>query len=195
VDSVSELLTSGSSSEGLAYFYCDRNRDDHQQPLAVLQSIVRQLSMSVAGGAILSIITELYRQRRIKGFAMSELTTQECQDLILKMADVYSQTTIVVDGLDECHQDTRHILMDVLDEIVVEALHPVKVFIASRNDGDLKARYAIGRHLEIRATDNQGDIEQFIMHRISRSPIFREKISPETQVKVVQTFRTKSQGM
>jgi hypothetical protein len=85
--------------------------------------------------------------------------------------------------------------MDALEEFLTSSSHPVKIFIASRNDGDLKARYESGQHLEIQATDNQQDIEQFIKDKLDKSPQFRSKISSQTQIKIVSTFRKKSQAM
>ncbi|RMJ06853.1 hypothetical protein CDV36_013538 [Fusarium kuroshium] len=195
IDGLMDLGSSNLDSEGLAYFYCDRNQEDHQQPTRVLQSLVRQLATKTTKELIMSFIVDLYDQRKSTGFAMSQLTVLECRDLAVKMLSRYSQTTIVIDGLDECNKETRYILMDALEEFLNSSSHPVKIFIASRNDTDLKARYESGQHLEIQATDNQQDIEQFIEDKLDKSPQFRSKISSQTQTKIVSTFKTKSQAM
>ncbi|KAI8675457.1 hypothetical protein NCS57_00446900 [Fusarium keratoplasticum] len=195
IDGLMDLVSSNINNEGLAYFYCDRNQEDHQQPSRVLQSLVRQLAAKTTDELIMSFVVDVYDERKSTGFAMSQLTVQECRDLVVKMLSRYSQTTIVIDGLDECNKETRHILMDALEEFLNSSSHPVKIFIASRNDGDLKARYESGQHLEIQATDNQQDIEQFIKDKLDKSPQFRSKISSQTQIKIVSTFRKKSQAM
>ncbi|KAM0425046.1 hypothetical protein ACHAPT_009848, partial [Fusarium lateritium] len=195
IDGLLGLVSSSIDSEGLAYFYCDRNQEDHQQPTRVLQSLVRQLATKTTEELIMSFVVDLYDDRQSTGFAMSQLTAKECRDLAVKMLSRYSQTTIVIDGLDECNKETRYILMDTLEEFLTTSSHPVKIFIASRNDADLKARYESGQHLEIQATDNQQDIEQFIEDKLDKSPQFRTKISTQTQIKIVSAFKKKSQAM
>ncbi|KAF4974626.1 hypothetical protein FZEAL_8485 [Fusarium zealandicum] len=195
IDDMIGLMASDDINEGLAYFYCDRNQEDRQQPMRVLQSIVRQLATQHTKTTIMSIVLDVYNEHKKEAFALSEITMQDCRRLLTEMLAVYSQTTIVIDGLDECNKETRHELLDILDELLSSSSHPIKIFIASRNDGDLKARYQEGRHLEIQATDNQGDIEQFVQDKLDKSPQFRDKISMETQQEVISVFRIKSQQM
>lgn len=107
----------------------------------------------------------------------------------------YDQSTLVIDGLDECDRETRCSLMDILDELVKKAPRPVKVYIASRTDQDLRDRYQAGTCLEVTANDNQADIEKYVLHRMEQSEFCRKRMSKKVRQEVLSTFRKKSLGM
>jgi Cdc6-like AAA superfamily ATPase len=193
VDSLLDELGKGVENMALGYFYCDRNRDDHRDPVAVLRSIVRQISAPRDESTIIACVEHAYMERKRSGFAKGRLTSEECQDLLLDLVDSYSQTTVVIDGLDECEPQMRHILMDVLDTMLARSSRRLKIFIASRKDQDLKDRYLAG--LEVTANDNQADIEKFVLDQMERSDFFKKKLSTHVRQEVLRTFHDKSQGM
>ncbi|KAF5011288.1 hypothetical protein FDECE_2588 [Fusarium decemcellulare] len=194
-DLLTTLPTKSDDNIAFAYFYCDRNRADHNEPVAIIRSIVRQLCAPRDDTSIEACVEDRYLSRKAKGFASDRLVAEECNELLLQLLGGYRNVYIVVDGLDECDRATRHILMDLLDEIIEKFEQSVKVYIASRTDQDLRKRYHEGTHLEVTANDNQADIEKFVLDKMEQSEFCRNKLSRKVRSKILRTFQDKSQGM
>ncbi|KAI1388967.1 uncharacterized protein F4822DRAFT_263886 [Hypoxylon trugodes] len=204
VDDISSTLDTTSNSEGFAYFFCDRNRSDRQDPGSVLRSLIRQLSSkpeivrAKSGQSELDIMDctrQRYHGKKATGFASSRFTIEECRDLLNDISKGYAQITVLIDGLDECDHKSRHLLIDALDDVVSTSPGLVKVFIASRDDDDIKQKYGGGHNLRIQASDNQADIDKYVAHKIDQTKWCRTGMPPEMRDEVIQTFRRKSQGM
>ncbi len=121
VDRLIDELEQTPNDEALAYFYCDRNQRDRQDPACILRSYVRQLCAARGGDAIQPCLAELYRQKERSGFASSQLTDGECVQLLDKQVNLYPQTTLVLDALDEADKEKRVELMEVIDALVTSA--------------------------------------------------------------------------
>ncbi|KAI0018150.1 hypothetical protein F4780DRAFT_542587 [Xylariomycetidae sp. FL0641] len=182
------------SAEAVAYFYCDKTREDHRNPDHILPSLVRQLSVGMCGQAVARCIQEKYITETASG-APGRLTTADCRKLLTELSESYQKTTLIVDGLDECDEGTRHRIMETLAEVSTDCRSTIKMYVASRDNGDIKSQYGTGRHLLISATDNQGDIEKFVLSEMERSPWCRTKMSHKVRQEVLSTFRRKSKGM
>ncbi|KAI0126034.1 hypothetical protein BJ170DRAFT_458596 [Xylariales sp. AK1849] len=176
-------------------FFCDRSREDRRDPLSVLCSLVRQLSFSRNSAKVMPCTAAKYLGKKQDGFASSHLAMDECRALLVELANIYPQTTIVIDGLDECDPKSRHALMEALAYIVTKSSGLVKVFIASRNDDDIKDQYEGGENLNIQASHNQSDIDKYVANKMKQTKWCRERISQEIKSQVLKTFQVKSQGM
>ncbi|KAK8058159.1 hypothetical protein PG994_008607 [Apiospora phragmitis] len=168
---VDALLSDARERPGLvaaAYFYCDRNRTDHQEPGQILASFVRQLSFRDDTQAVVGFASDQYGRHQKRGFAAS-LTSLECTDILTRLVSLYQKVFFVVDGLDECDKGTRHDFMDTLESIRLISTSTVKMFVASRDDGDIKNRYSTTSNLLISVADSQEDIERFVVTQIETS--------------------------
>ncbi|GKU08491.1 hypothetical protein FLAG1_11389 [Fusarium langsethiae] len=194
-DLLRRLPSAAKDNFGFAYFYCDRNRPDHNEPVAIMRSIIRQLCTPRDDHSIESSVERQYLRRKVKGFSSDRLVAEECKQLLIQLVAGYRGVYIVVDGLDECDRGTRHILMDLLDEVIVKFQNSIKVYIASRTDQDLRKRYNGGAHLEVTANDNQADIEKFVLSKMDQSEFCRNRLSRKLRDKILSTFQEKSQGM
>ncbi|ESU18163.1 hypothetical protein FGSG_11438 [Fusarium graminearum PH-1] len=194
-DLLARLPKEAEENTGFAYFYCDRNRPDHSEPVAIMRSIIRQLCAPRDNRSIESCVEHQYLRRKVKGFSSDRLVAEECKQLLMQLVAGYKSVYIVVDGLDECDRGTRHMLMDLLDEFIIKFQRTVKVYIASRTDQDLRKRYNDGTHLEVTANDNQADIEKFVLSKMDQSEFCRTKLSRKLRDKILSTFQEKSQGM
>lgn len=189
-------LNGNQNDEALAYFYCDRNQTDRQDPISVLRSLVRQLSTTRIGDAIQPALLELYHQKQRKGFASNTLDMEECVSLLQKYVRIYPQTTLVLDALDELDHRTRKQLITALDSLVGHSSRPIKIFVSSRPDTDIRYRFETGPHVCIQATDNQNDIAMFIDACIEEDArTRRDKLSDKLREDIVATLLEKSQGM
>lgn len=195
IDDIFHQTADSQANEAFAYFYCDRSRTDHRDPVVVLRSLVRQFSAPKDESTIIPYIEAKYTERKRSGFSRDQLTSEECQELLLQLTREYAVHNIVIDGLDECDRDTRCILMDALDLLAENSSHPVKIYVASRQDQDLRDRYENRDHLEVTANDNQADIERFVLSKLEQSPFCRTKMSKHVRKEILRTFYEKSQGM
>ncbi|KAH0538447.1 hypothetical protein FGG08_004945 [Glutinoglossum americanum] len=184
------------NDEALAYFYCDRNESVRQDPELILRSFARQLSVSRNSDAIQHSLVQLYYQKRKNGFASGKLKIEESRDVLLQLVRIYPQTTLVLDALDECHKETRAQLVDILDMLITQSPKPVKIFISSRPDRDIKHRFECGPNVHIKATDNHDDIAKFVDDRLNNSPEdWRNSISPDLKREIREVLVDKSEGM
>ena len=138
----------------------------------------------------------MYNQKRKTGFASGKLHFEESQTILASLLQVYPQTTLVVDALDECNRNTRSAFIKSLEKLVDESKNPIKILISSRRDRDIKHRFEVGPNLEIRAIDNRGDIEMFVDHEMSTSDKFwQDGISSELKELTCNTLVDRSRGM
>ena len=192
IDEIQDALQCNPNHEGLAYFYCNRNETERQAPLSVLRSFVRQLSTTASDDdSIHKNLRQLYIQTRLKA---SELGMNSCKDLLLEFTNLYPKTTLILDASDECDSRKRSILLETFDYILDHALRPVKIFISSRPDGDIKERFKGRANIQIQATDNHDDIATFVQSEITKHRRWK-KISRELQKEIVETLQERSQGM
>ncbi|KAK5021045.1 hypothetical protein LTR16_000440 [Cryomyces antarcticus] len=194
LDDLRGQLTSQPNDEGFASFYFDRYRTDRQDPKEVLRCLVKQLSTSSfsrAQGALQPAFTELYRKKRSTAGASVDVSIEECAATLLQLLDVYPQTTIVLDALDECDRRTWKRLIEVLDSLVSQSPKPIKIFISSGPDPDIKTRFETGPNVPIKATDNEEDIAKFVEEMVERNG---SCLSDDLRKRIVSTLLVKSQG-
>ena len=185
--------------EALAYFYCDRNKNDHQNNREIFRSLVRQLSTPGDGDLIPACIDGYFAVQEKQGFSSTSLTFQESAVLIRNLLEGYTKVTIILDALDECEKSTRNILINEIDKLVSEPISCVlKVLISSRPENDIKDRFEGGPNVSIKATDNQEDIKTFLVDMIETSPGNWKKMvtsCPDLKNEILNTLHKKSDGM
>ena len=79
---------------------------------------------------------EKYKELHSEGFGSRTLTLNECISLILAISD-NKLAIILIDALDECNPERRYELLEALDTILQECANLVKIFVSSRDDGDI----------------------------------------------------------
>jgi hypothetical protein len=197
IDHILEELAGGPNDEAFAYFYFNRNDSSRHSPPAALCSLVRQLSVSVNDRALPHALAQLYRSKKQQQRELAEdcLHEADAAQLLRQLAEVFPQTTLVLDALDECDAETRLSLVKLLDELVHSAGRPVKIFISSRLDQDIRQRYESGPNVAIRAVDNQDDISRYVEAKMADRPDWSGKMSSGLREEIVQTLADKSEGM
>ncbi len=145
------------------FFYCSRDSQEprRSEPQAILASLARQLSSLVPGGPLLPPSTYLYQEREKSGFASGSLSMEESTELIIDLTAYYPSMTIILDALDECKVESRHLLLDSLQDILNRSGGLVKFFASSRDEGDLVCDLSDYPSLRISSDKNSGDIAVF----------------------------------
>lgn len=95
----------------------------------------------------------------------SKLSLSECTELIINVLE-QDPAIIIIDALDECDPLRRHSLLGALDRIIQESSGLVKVFVSSRDDEDIQQRLEKSQNIYIDASDNSGDIENFVQREL-----------------------------
>jgi ankyrin repeat domain-containing protein 50 len=192
IDYIQKGLEKPQSHEGFAYFYCNRNEQQRREPLCVLQSYVRQLSTATAyPEEMQKSLRRLCQELRLKG---SHLSYTACETQILESINIYPKTTLVLDALDECDPHSRSRLIETIDLFLSKSSKPLKIFISSRPDGDIRDCFRSRPNIEIQATHNHKDIEKYVNGMIIKHRRWKKMPTP-LQENIVKTLLDRSQGM
>ncbi|KAI0966492.1 hypothetical protein F4678DRAFT_449592 [Xylaria arbuscula] len=192
VDYRRDLLERSPNQQGLAFFYCDRNEEERRKPLSILRSFVRQLSTTIKNpDYIRTELRDCYRKARSNG---SGLSFKTCKEQLLESINLYSQTTLVLDALDECEPNLRGQILEVIEDLISRSENGLKIFISSRPDRDIKDRFLKTPNIEIQATDNEEDIQKFVREKIVLHGNWKD-MSQDLRDTIVEKLYAKSQGM
>lgn len=108
----------------------------------------------------------MYEERKKEADLARPLDVYEIKNLIVQLSAGFQRTTIVIDALDECDGDTRKALFDVLDSAISGSKTPIKIFVTSRDDGDIRRRLEKSPNVYIQEGDSSGDIDCYIYSEI-----------------------------
>lgn len=158
----------------------------------MFQSYARQLA-TVAGRPKLvqKHLRGLWQESRSKG---QDLGMDQCQAQILTSVELYDKTTIVLDALDECELESRIFIMETIKTLLSQAKKPMRVFVSSRQDGDIRELFKAVPNIEILATDNSDDIKNFVHEEISKHSTWKNIQAPLRE-EIETTLLEESQGM
>ncbi|KAJ3541002.1 hypothetical protein NM208_g4804 [Fusarium decemcellulare] len=173
------------SEDAVAFFYCSREENSRREPESIFRSLLRQLSSAHDERDLIHRLLQDRAVELVEGTAT--LSARECSDLIPKMLDDYSSTTIIIDALDECDRVTRHTLMNGLDRLI-EQRKRLKIFISSRRDDDIQFHFRFRPIIELKATDNENDLTHFVNSRLSQNEHWK-KLSDPLQAMVREKLR------
>jgi hypothetical protein len=202
---INTLLLSDDNSKkrgeqgAVVYFYCKRDEPDRQDPTKIMQSIVRQLSVQLSGCGVPKPVTDEYEEQKRKGSGSSHLDFGECQKLIVSLLDIYPQTTIVIDALDEIDRESRKPFLESLNTIAQASKNLVKIFVSSRDDDDIILEFEAIPYVYINTADNAGDIKRFIDREINsfidRRILLRGEVDHQLKRQIIAVLVEKADGM
>jgi len=91
-------------------------------------------------------------------------------DLFPNITKSYKRVFVVVDGLDECAQDRRSPILDFIIQVSSDPKSNVKVFVSSRKESDISARfkYLNTPAIELETGKITPDIHNFVQHEVLR---------------------------
>lgn len=168
VDSVLQKQEIPGNDEALAYFYCKQGEFRLSDPESILRSIARQLSFKPMGPDLQQPTIVAHANNTTNNKFDDGLGIEQCVSLIVQLVNLNLQTTIVIDGLDECNNDTRHDLFRALRTILNTSSALVKIFLSSRNDDDIGLEFKDEPNITIDLQDNAADIELYVRAEVER---------------------------
>jgi hypothetical protein len=130
-----------------------------------------------------------------------DLEIDETIDLIIELKDINS-ATIIIDGLDECtSQDGKcEAFLQSFKTIASSPGKAVKIFVASRDDTDIRGAFLNYPYHWIDAQDNKADIRKYVEEELEkaiqrRSKTSSRRISARLATKIQKELVDKSGGM
>lgn len=158
---------------------------------------MKQLAVSPEKDAIHHSLTQIYYQKAASGFNSKELSFAESEVLLVQLIGTYqyATTTLIVDALDECHENLRRELIEAFDRLINKSTN-LKILISSRRNDDIKLRLEQKANVGISATDNQKDVSKFVADEIEKNKKDRRvPIPDDLHEQIIQTLLVKSGGM
>jgi len=133
------------------------------------------------------------------GQKSSWLTLNESQELLVQLTDIYPQTTICIDALDEVEHGIRVQLLKSLKQVVERSKSLVKIFATTRMDTDILLQFAMFPKIELHPDDNVSDINQFVETKVQSTiddELLLHGIVPsELKVEICNALCERSKGM
>ena len=144
-------------------------------------------------------IADAYRKRTSDGQRTSKLSLLESQALLVELADVYEQTTICIDALDEVEPSTRKNQLQALKFVMEKSNSLVKIFATTRMDVDIALQFEMFPRIELQPDDNVSDIERFIKESIQTGIEDRElldgAVGDDLKAEICKVLGERSKGM
>lgn len=190
------------SPNKIAYFYCARNtaQPERVDPEEVLCSILAQIAWpnrdEQPSQALIKIYKERKRESQKDGSRVERLSVSDCVNLLDTIST--EETVILIDGLDEFQENKRHGLLSGLDSIISSG-KPIKLFISSRDEGDIVRQFQDYRNIYVSATKNGQDITNYVKVEVDKAidemRLIRGRVSSDLRSRIIESLTDKAQGM
>lgn len=167
---------------GIAFVYCNLQRQHEQKLEHILRSLLKQLIRERP--SIPEIVKRLYDDHKEK---QSPPPIDEISKALQSVINDHSRTFIVIDALDEC-QDPETLLSGIFE---LQAHTGANLFITSRPVEEIKKKFEGSLSLEICARDE--DIGKYLDGHMSQLPILDERnkdLSEEVKAKIKKQIKT-----
>ena len=183
----------------MAYFYCNRAEENRRKPESILNTLIQQLAQTESEGKLLKPVIDTYEAREEAGQKSSRLTLSESQELLVQLTDIYPQTTICIDALDEVESGIRVQLLRSLKHVVERSKNLVKIFATTRMDTDILLQFEMFPRIELQPDDNVGDINQFVEAELEKAieekQLLHGDVHRELKLEIYDALCTRSKGM
>ena len=188
----------------LAYFYCSRKGADprNANPEEILRALLRQLTGHGVRLLLQGSVAQDYQRRKEQADERGAQISSLCmEDIVTHILNITADDPVilVIDALDEIDDERRGDLFDALDQIVQESQNVVKIFLSSRNDGDIVDR--LSRHSNVRIEErlNRDDINHFVQHQIDQAikskKLLRGRVTSLLRNEIITALCSGAQGM
>ena len=199
---VIDSLFSDPTPEKLAYFYCNRAEENRREPQSILNTLVQQLAQTRTESKknkLLKPVVDIYLDREEKGQRSSGLSLGESKELLVQLTDIYPQTTICIDALDEVQTETRLLLLKALKNIIEKSKNLVKIFATTRMDTDILRQFETFPRIELQPDNNIGDINRFVETKLQSTIddglLLEGDVTDKHKVEIYDVLCRRSRGM
>lgn len=158
-------------NDHVSFFFCEYDNAQSLKSRTVLGCLIRQcLSADTLPKALGNILRDLFNNT----FPDAE----DLEPLLHGIANTSNSIALMIDGLDECTEPDRKLILKLLQRLISSHPSSVKIFISSREDiiRDIARTFAGCRELTMSHSDARSDILVYV------NDIVAEKIENEELV-------------
>lgn len=177
------------TSTGISYIYCNFRRQQEQNPLDLLSSLLR---LFVQGQPSLpECVRQLYEHHKPK---RTRPTLEDILDILQFVITTYSRAFIIVDALDECttSNGVRSKFMSALFHL--QAKTSADLLVTSRFIPDLEDEFKRLGALILKIHASDQDLWRYLNGHRARLPSFLIE-SPDLEARVMSAIVTAAEGM
>ncbi|ENH99093.1 hypothetical protein COCC4DRAFT_66736 [Bipolaris maydis ATCC 48331] len=166
-------------SVGIAYIYCNFQRQDEQNVDDLLISLLKQLAESQPSS--LENIKDLYRRHNS---SRTRPSLEEIKTTLHSVVSNYSRVFIVIDALDECQTSNgcRTRFLSTIFDL------RASIFATSRINGEIVKMFEKATSIEIRARDDDVDVYLDARMQLERSDILDNPTRDMIKKEVIGTM-------
>ncbi|RBR20104.1 uncharacterized protein FIESC28_05383 [Fusarium coffeatum] len=171
---IREALSRNLPDCGRAFFFCDYKKEGTLSPVNILGAIARQLAIQKDDCFVCleNYHADLHPERNLS----SKPDVDELRARITQMALSFSQVLIVIDGIDECQEEVRQLLLDSLRELA-DSSSNIGIALFSRDEIDIRMR--LEKYFEsVSIEAHREDIAIYV-----RAEMERRRISGQLMIK------------
>ena len=149
----------------ITFFYCKYGDPDKRTFISFMKSALSQLVTQQ------DHIVPYYHDEGVGSGEVSLQSAKLCKRLLRHMLQNIPKAFLVIDGLDECDDTERKLIMDFLSEVInlCDSTNPgkVRILILSRDEPDIRKSLSMATVIRVGRQDTLQDIEAYIRHRAS----------------------------
>ncbi|KAK5996456.1 Serine/threonine-protein phosphatase 6 regulatory ankyrin repeat subunit B-like protein [Cladobotryum mycophilum] len=174
-------------SIGLAYIYCNFQRQQEQNINHMVASLVKQLAQHQPTlPHCIKTLHDVHRKKRTRP------SLEELLDTLKMLSQAYSKIFIVVDALDECELSSGCLSRFVSELFELKRKHGVNILATSRFTPEIEKRFDGSAVLEIRA--DEGDVRKYLEEHMQELPSVI-KDNEKLQSDIIQKISNSIRGM
>lgn len=167
---------------GIAYIYCNFQRQDEQKAEDLLASLLKQLTQGrYSLPDNVKSLHDIHRDKRTRP------SFNEISRILQFVAGMYSRVFIVIDALDECRLSDGSRTRLLSELFSLQANCGANLFATSRFIPEITEKFEGSLSLEIRAREE--DVRRYLGSQISNFPAFVQRdidLQEEIKTKVVK---------
>lgn len=191
---IQEALTHGhiTARVGVGFFFCDYKDHSTGQPTNILGAVASQLARQ--NNEAFNILRNYYETLNPPTGLPQTPDPDELRARICSMSELFDQTLIIIDGLDECGDNTEEVV-DVLSELA-QYTTSVSIALFSRDHYNIQVRLEDEfEHIPIAA--HTEDIRLYVGAELDKRTRTRrlELTSIAMKEEIMETLVSRAQGM
>lgn len=133
---IEEALKKGSEDIAIAFFFCDYKNIITQTPANVLSVLASQLALQKEEAYC--YLDRYYQELHPKGALERRADVSGLQRILKDMIKSFANVYLIVDGLDECGDNTDNVIDGILD--IVECSDNISTAMLSRDEDNIRCR-------------------------------------------------------
>lgn len=133
---IEEAMKRSSDNVAIAFFFCDYKNDTTQAPANVLSALASQLARQKEDAYV--YLDRYYKDLHPEKALERRPGVSELQRILKDMIKSFDHVYLIVDGLDECGDNTDHVIDGVLD--IVECSDNISTALLSRDEDNIRDR-------------------------------------------------------